>query len=192
MLKLLILVTSLIGVSGAFGVFPSLLRANSDTIDVMNLMASLGLPECVHKCIDPFIQHLHNALALKDTIDHYDILCSSYLNTTECIEANPTCVNDRVYRVATSGINNICTRKRKYIEKNRFCLRQYLDDKANAVCNLLQQTCDGKCQMIKSIADVSHDKDIQALAHHGGDMVKVLGKIGPICTAAECHVFVIK
>uniref|UniRef100_A0A914XVJ4 Chondroitin proteoglycan 4 domain-containing protein n=1 Tax=Panagrolaimus superbus TaxID=310955 RepID=A0A914XVJ4_9BILA len=115
-----------------YSIFPSAaLRANANSIDVVTFMASLGLPECVHKCIDPFIQHLHNALELKDTIDHYDILCASYLNTTECIEANPTCVNDRVYRVATSGINNICTRKRKFIEKNRFCLRQYLDDKAN-------------------------------------------------------------
>uniref|UniRef100_A0A914YWV1 Uncharacterized protein n=1 Tax=Panagrolaimus superbus TaxID=310955 RepID=A0A914YWV1_9BILA len=48
-------------------------------------------------------------------------------------------------------------------------------------------TCDGKCEMIKSISDVSHDPQIQALASKGGDMVKVLGTIGPICTAAECY-----
>ena len=108
------------------------LRTNSaESINVLNLMTSLGLPQCVHQCIDPFIKHLHKALELKDTIDHYETLCESYSNTTICIEENKSCVNDKVYRVATSGINNICTRKRKYIEKNKFCLKQHFDNKAN-------------------------------------------------------------
>ena len=41
--------------------------------------------------------------------------------------------------------------------------------------------------MIQSIANVSHDPEIVHLANTGGNMVRVLSKIGPICSAAECY-----
>uniref|UniRef100_A0A7E4UTJ2 CPG4 domain-containing protein n=1 Tax=Panagrellus redivivus TaxID=6233 RepID=A0A7E4UTJ2_PANRE len=157
--------------------FPEL-RADAASVDVDTLIGAIGLQKCVITCIDPLVDEIHKAMAMKNTIDNYPTLCAVFINASSCIEAAKCPGAARIYRIVTSGIENLCTRKQKYFERQHDCLKTHIDAKANY--------CDKKCNYVNSIAKLSKNLEVKIYAKIGGSPLPMLTKIGEICESAHC------
>ena len=64
----------------------------------------------------------NNTLAI-----HTFFVRSEYNQSTSCMERPDHCSHGEIYRVVTSGVSNLCIRKEKFFEKNKYCIKPNLD-----------------------------------------------------------------
>uniref|UniRef100_A0AC34QVQ7 Chondroitin proteoglycan 4 domain-containing protein n=1 Tax=Panagrolaimus sp. JU765 TaxID=591449 RepID=A0AC34QVQ7_9BILA len=152
--------------------------ANITTVNFETILKALGLSRSVRICVDPFINVLHDSFETESPINDLPIICNSYNNTKKCFREHNAASDVKIFNIATSGVNNLCTQKWPFLEKNWECLVKHSGYKAKA--------CDAKCNMLQSLADLSHDQQVAFWAESGGNIIKMLTKLGDICSAARC------
>ncbi|KAE9551030.1 hypothetical protein FO519_005764 [Halicephalobus sp. NKZ332] len=155
------------------------IEATVDSIDFEILLRALELPRAVRNCVDPMINILQISFTKGDPVGDLGEICKSYNKTTECMQKTNTASTGKVFRIASSGIGNLCTIKWPFLEKNMDCLKIHAGYKSRA--------CDAKCGMTKALSDLSHDGEVILLAKTGGNMVKMLTKLGNVCSGARCY-----
>lgn len=110
--------------------------ANISSIDFETILKALGLTRSIRVCVDPFINVLHDSFERESPINDLPKICSSYNNTKKCFQENNVVSDVKIFKIATSGINNLCTQKWPFLEKNRKCLVTHSSYKAKGKKNL--------------------------------------------------------
>ncbi|KAK6754775.1 hypothetical protein RB195_013644 [Necator americanus] len=150
------------------------LNFNSDV-----LMRAMGVPVCVRKCIDPFLDEVSVLWQMRAIVQNAKPLCRSHTQALECLKRSPSCDTHKLFKTASSTVEKMCGERAPLFEKVRPCLEKYGDIPA--------QVCDAKCHGRANLtAFVNHPAIVRA-AKMGGNIVAVTDHLGGLCSSLHCE-----
>ncbi|KHJ74762.1 hypothetical protein OESDEN_25622, partial [Oesophagostomum dentatum] len=125
-------------------------------------MRAMGVPMCIRKCIDPFLDQVAVLWHLKNMAVNARPLCRSHAQASECLGRNPSCDTHKMFKTASKSIEQMCGERAVLFEKMRPCLEKNGDRPA--------QICDARCHGRSNLTSLLNHPAIQRAAKMGGDV----------------------
>uniref|UniRef100_A0A183F602 CPG4 domain-containing protein n=1 Tax=Heligmosomoides polygyrus TaxID=6339 RepID=A0A183F602_HELPZ len=138
------------------------------------LMRAMGVPLCVRKCIDPFLDQISEIWHMNQIVEKIPGLCRSHPQALECLRKQPSCDTHNLFKKASSSVQKVCGERAALFEKMRPCLSKNGDAVA--------RTCDARCSSRATLTAFMNNPAIQRAAKMGGNIMAVNDNLGPLCS----------
>lgn len=143
------------------------------------LMRAMGVPLCVRKCIDPFLDQISEIWHMNQIVEKIPGLCRSHPQALECLRKQPSCDTHNLFKKASSSVQKVCGERAALFEKMRPCLSKNGDAVA--------RTCDARCSSRATLTAFMNNPAIQRAAKMGGNIMAVNDNLGPLCSVLNCE-----
>ncbi|EPB74786.1 hypothetical protein ANCCEY_06151 [Ancylostoma ceylanicum] len=150
------------------------LNFNSDL-----LMRAMGVPVCVRKCVDPFLDEVAVLWHMRGIAQHAPKLCRSHATALACLDRSPSCDAHKLFKTSTGTVEKMCGERAHLFEKMRPCLEKNGDIPA--------QICDAKCHGRANLTAFMNHPAIVRAAKMGGNIMAVSEHLGPLCSSLHCE-----
>ncbi|EGT50251.1 hypothetical protein CAEBREN_31765, partial [Caenorhabditis brenneri] len=152
---------------------------HSDKVhDVDTIFRALGVPHCVRKCIDPFINSTISLWNMKNVVNQAGKFCSQHAQAITCLEKEIFCDHKKIFSKASSSVGYMCSTKQAVFHKMKDCLSPIVDDVISA--------CDEKCYLRSNLTALAQKSTIKHTATVGGDALLVAEYLEPLCSSVQC------
>ncbi|KAK6025539.1 hypothetical protein OSTOST_08556, partial [Ostertagia ostertagi] len=142
------------------------------------MMRALGVPSCVRRCVDPFMEQASKLWHLRDIVENVKPLCRSHEQATQCLKKARLCDTHNLFKTASSSVTRMCGERAALFEKMKPCLTKYADATA--------QLCDNKCHGRSNVTAFLNNPAIIRAARMGGSLLTVNDHLGSLCSSFNC------
>ncbi|EFP07844.1 hypothetical protein CRE_26096 [Caenorhabditis remanei] len=147
-------------------------------LDVDTIFRALGVPYCMRKCIDPFINSTTSLWYMKNVVNQARKVCSLHAQAISCLNKEQFCDHNKIFLKASSSVEYMCATKHVLFERMEKCLDPIVDDVMSA--------CDKECYARSNLTAFSQDSNIKFAATVGGNAFIVADHLGDLCTSLQC------
>ncbi|CAP31893.1 Protein CBG13025 [Caenorhabditis briggsae] len=147
-------------------------------LDVDTIFRALGVPYCMRKCIDPFINSTTSLWTMKNVVNQARKVCSLHAQALTCLKKEQFCDHNKIFSKASSSVEYMCATKHVLFERMETCLNPVVDD--------VMSECDKECYARSNLTAFSQDSNIKFAATVGGNAFIVADHLGELCTSLQC------
>ncbi|CAB3404839.1 unnamed protein product [Caenorhabditis bovis] len=142
------------------------------------IFRALGVPFCMRKCIDSFINTTTTLWTMSNVVTQARSMCSAHAKSIACLKTDQFCDVHKIFNVATSSVEYMCAKKFVLFERMEKCLEPVVDD--------VMKQCDKSCYARSNLTAFSKDANIRFAATVGGNVFIVTDHLGELCGSLQC------
>uniref|UniRef100_A0A8R1HJ26 CPG4 domain-containing protein n=2 Tax=Caenorhabditis japonica TaxID=281687 RepID=A0A8R1HJ26_CAEJA len=147
-------------------------------LDVDTIFRAMGVPYCMRKCIDPFINSTTSLWYMKDVVSQARQVCTLHAQAITCLKNDQFCDHNKIFVKASSSVQYMCATKHVLFERMEKCLNPVVDD--------VMSICDKQCYSRSNLTAFSQDSNVKFAATVGGNAFIVADHLGPLCSSLQC------
>ncbi|PAV64485.1 hypothetical protein WR25_07058 [Diploscapter pachys] len=148
-------------------------------LDYETILGAIGTPDCVKKCIDPFMKVISEVWDKSSVVDKAATLCKERAKALKCIKSQFMCDDKNGFATASKSLEMYCP-KQKLFDALRPCLKANL--------STVIDTCDDRCKIRYGVHKFTHYDDVKLVSRLGGNMLTVADHLGEICGFVTCGI----
>ncbi|GMT10020.1 hypothetical protein PFISCL1PPCAC_1317, partial [Pristionchus fissidentatus] len=153
-----------------------------NSIDISTLFSAglLPLTPCTQPCLTDLIHATREILYFKDTLHHFQSLCSTYDNASLCVsQQEVACGHSTSFAANSDPVNAMCNRKWDALAPLVPCVEKAVDG--------LLSVCDSSCLFTSSLSEMSRRESVRRMAEAGGDnRFALVAELSSLCPASSC------
>ncbi|CAI5440745.1 unnamed protein product [Caenorhabditis angaria] len=149
-----------------------------ELLDVDTIFRAMGVPFCMRKCIDGFINSTTTLWTMRNVVGQARNVCTSHAKAISCLKHDQFCDMNKIFKVASSSVEYMCTKKYVLFERMEKCLTPVVDK--------IMEECDNTCYSRSNLTAFSNNSNIQFAATVGGNVFIVTDHLGDLCGSLQC------
>ncbi|CAI2352077.1 unnamed protein product [Caenorhabditis sp. 36 PRJEB53466] len=147
-------------------------------LDVDTILRAMGVPYCMRKCIDPFINSTTSLWNMRNVVSQARNVCRLHADAIKCLGRDQFCDHHKIFTKASSSVEYMCATKHVLFERMESCLNPVVDD--------VMSTCDQECYSRANLTAFADNSNIKFAATVGGNAFIVADHLGDLCASLQC------